>query len=217
MPELVSFSLVTFSAIFFVVDPFAVIPLYLTITGGDSIEKKRATAARAALVMTLTLLAFAAAGGVIFKLFGITMGAFKIAGGILLFLMALDMLRAQRSRTRTSPEEEREGVQREDVAVIPLGIPMLAGPGAIATVTVLMSEARRSLLHVAIVVACIVLTGVLTFILLRAAVILERTLRQTGLNIVNRVMGLILAAVAVQFVVNGLSDVLPQIRGSPDL
>ncbi|MCG3125236.1 MAG: hypothetical protein CHACPFDD_00052 [Phycisphaerae bacterium] len=214
MPELVSFTLVTFSAVFFVVDPFAVIPLYLTITGGDSVEKKRATAARAALVMTLTLLAFAAAGGLIFKLFGITMGAFKIAGGILLFLMALDMLRAQRSRTRTSPEEEREGVQREDVAVIPLGIPMLAGPGAIATVTVLMSEARRSLLHVAIVVACIVLTGLLTFILLRAAVILERTLRQTGLNIVNRVMGLILAAVAVQFVVNGFRDVLPQIRGS---
>jgi multiple antibiotic resistance protein len=211
MPELLTFTLVTFSAIFFVVDPFAVIPMFLSITQGDSPEKKRQTAFKASVTMAITLLVFAAAGGFIFKLFGITLGAFKIAGGILLFSIALEMLRAQRSRVRTSPEEESEGVIKDEAAIIPLGIPMLAGPGAIATITVLMSEAWHSFTRVAITVACIAVTGVLTFVMLRGATVVERALKQTGLNILNRVMGLILAAVAVQFVVNGLTDVAPQI------
>ncbi|MFO0982679.1 MAG: MarC family protein [Planctomycetota bacterium] len=214
MPEILSFTLVTFSAVFFVVDPFAVIPLFLSITQGDSPAKKRLTALKASLATVITLLVFAAAGGFIFRMFGITLGAFKIAGGILLFLLALDMMRAQRSRVRTSPEEETEGMGKDDVAIIPLGIPMLAGPGSIATVTVLMSEALHSLVHVAVVVACILATGVLTYVLLRMAGYLERALRQTGLNILNRVMGLILAAVAVQFVVNGVHDVLPQVAAA---
>ena len=209
-----SFALVTFAAIFFVVDPFAVIPLFLSITRRDDLAKKRRTARKAAVVATVTLLAFSAAGTLIFKLFGITLGAFRIAGGVLLFRLALDMVSAQHSRVRASPEEESEGVEKEDVAIIPLGIPMLAGPGSIAMVIVLMSHVRTSALQVAIVVACIVATGVLTFVILRAAVLLERTLKQTGLNILNRVMGLLLAAVAVQFVVYGIRDVLPQIRGS---
>jgi len=211
MFDLLSFALVTFSAIFFVVDPFAVIPLFLAITRGDSDAKKHATALKAAVVCTVTLLVFSATGTLIFRLFGITLGAFRIAGGILLFLLALDMLRAQHSRVRTSPEEQTEGVEREEVAIIPLGIPMLAGPGSIATVTVMMSHSGGSWVRVSIVVACILATGVLTFLLLRSAPTLERALKQTGLNIVNRLMGLILAAVAVQFVVNGIRDVIPQV------
>lgn len=211
MWETVSFILVTFSAIFFVVDPFAAVPLFLSITRGDDLAKRRAAALKAAIASTLTLLLFGAAGTLIFKLFGITLGAFRIAGGILLFLMAIDMLRAERSRVRVSPEEEVEGVEKEDVAIIPLGIPMLAGPGSIAMVVVLMAHARGSLLHTAIVAACIVATGILTWLVLRGALMLERTLKQTGLNILNRVMGLVLAAVAVQFVVLGIRDVIPQI------
>lgn len=213
MLDLFSFTLVAFSAVFFVVDPFAAVPLFLSITRGDSPEKCHATAMKAAIVMTLTLLVFAAAGGFIFKMFGISLGAFRIAGGILLFLMALDMLWAKPSRVRTSPEEEREGAERGEVAIIPLGIPMLAGPGSIASVTVLMSKAGDSWPHVAVLVGCIVATGVLTFAILRAASIMERVLGKTGLNILNRIMGLILAAVAVQFVVSGIHDVLPQMLG----
>jgi multiple antibiotic resistance protein len=209
-----SFALLTFSAVFFVVDPFAAIPLFLVITQGDSPEKRRKAALKAAVVTTITLLAFAATGGLIFRLFGITLGAFKIAGGILLFLVALDMMRAQRSPTRSVPEEEREGIVKEDVAVIPLAIPVLAGPGAIATVTVLMSDAWKTPGRAAIVVACILLTGLLTFLLLRAATRLERALKQTGLNILNRLMGLLLAAVAVQFVVNGVLDSFPTLRAA---
>jgi multiple antibiotic resistance protein len=211
MPENLPFTLVTFAAVFSVVDPFAVIPAFLSMTQGDSEAKKRSAALRAAVATTLALLIFACAGSYILKLFGITLGAFRIAGGILLFLVALDMLRAQKSRTRTSPEEETEGAEREDVAVIPLAIPMLAGPGSIATVMVLMSEAQGDWLRIAVVVASILLTGGLTFLLLRSAGVLERTLKQTGLNILNRVMGLILAAMAVQITIMGLRDVLPQI------
>jgi multiple antibiotic resistance protein len=211
MADLVSFAVVSFSAVFFVVDPFAAIPLFLAMTADDPPEKRRAMALRASVVATLTLLAFGAAGGFLFALFGITVGAFRIAGGVLLFLMALDMLRAQPSRVRTSPEEQSEGRARDDVAVLPLGIPMLAGPGAIATVTVLMGQARGSATRFAIVAGCVVLTGALTLLLLRASTLVERTLRQTGLNVLNRLMGLILAAVAVQFVVDGMADVAPRI------
>jgi multiple antibiotic resistance protein len=211
MPDLATFTMVTFSAVFFVVDPFAVIPLFLAITKGDSPEKRRRTALKASVVTVVTLLVFAATGEFIFRLFGITVGAFKIAGGLLLFLVSLDMLRAQPSRVRSSPEEEREGFASEDVAIVPLAIPMLAGPGAIATVTVLMSQAAHAPTHIAVVVAVIVVTGLLTLFILRGSTALERLLKQTGLNIVNRVMGLILAAVSVQFVVNGVHDVLPLI------
>lgn len=210
MLDHLQFALVTFSAIFFVVDPFAVIPMFLSMTAQDPPAKRRATALKAAVACTITLLLFSLAGGAIFRLFGITMGAFRIAGGLLLFLMALDMLRAQRSRVRTSPEEEHEGVEKADVAIIPLAIPMLSGPGSIATVTVMMSRSSEWT-QAGIVIGCIVLTGCLTFVLLRAASVLERTLKLTGLNILNRVMGLILAAVAVQFVISGLGDVMPQI------
>src|SRR5215831_17376946 len=201
MPELATFTLVTFSAVFFVVDPFAVIPLFLTITRGDSALKRRATALKASLVTVVTLTVFAATGEFIFRLFGITIGAFKIAGGLLLFLVALDMMRAQPSRVRSSPEEQDEGTAKDDVAIVPLAIPMLAVPGAIATVTVLMSQARHSPSHIAVVVAVVFATGALTFLILRASTRLERLLKQTGLNILSRVMGLILAAVSVQFVV----------------
>jgi multiple antibiotic resistance protein len=210
---LLTFALVTFSGIFFVVDPFAVIPLFLSMTHGDSPEKKRAAAWKASFVGTVTMLVFALAGGFIFKLFGITIGAFKIAGGLLLLLLALDMMRAQRSRVRASPEEESEGIEKEDVAVTPLGIPMLAGPGSIAMVSVLMGQAWGSPVRVGVVIASILVTGALTLVLLRASRLVERTLKQTGLNILNRLMGLILAAVAVQFMVDGIADVAPQIAG----
>jgi multiple antibiotic resistance protein len=211
MRDFATFTLVTFSAVFFVVDPFAVIPLFLAFTRGDTVKKRHATALKASIVTTVTLALFAATGGFIFRLFGITIGAFKIAGGILLFHVALDMMRAQPSRVRSSPEEAVEGNEKEDVAIVPLAIPMLAGPGAIATVTVLMSEAAHSYVHIGIVLLAIFLTGVLTFLVLRASTYVERALKQTGLNIVNRVMGLILAAVSVQVVVNGVHDVLPDI------
>src|SRR5271154_4718607 len=138
-----SFALSTLTTLLLVVDAPAAVPIFLSITASDSSAHKRSTARRAAVAAGIVLAAFAACGGIIFRVLGISLGAFRIAGGVLLFLLAVDMLRAQPSRQRTSPEEEAEGVDSPDVSIFPLAIPMLAGPGATSTVMVLVSRAER--------------------------------------------------------------------------
>src|SRR5262249_47131111 len=139
--EDLKFAVVALSAIFFVIDPLANVPIFLSITNSFTPEQRRKIAGRAAFATWITLSVFALAGGLIFKAFGISLGAFKIAGGLMLLLMSVDMMRAQPSPTRTTVEEQAEGRTRDDVALFPMAIPMLAGPGAIATVMVLMSRA----------------------------------------------------------------------------
>ncbi len=209
MRDLLSFALVSLSAVFFIVDPFAVVPVYLAITQSESDEQKRATAWRAALTSGLTLAIFAAAGGLIFQFFGISLPAFKIAGGVLCFLVALDMMQARPSRTRSTPEEEQEGVAKADVAIIPLAIPLLSGPGAIATVMVLMSKTTHPL-QSAFVFVAIALTTLATWLTLRGAGWIERRLSRTFLNALMRVMGLILAAISVEFVLSGIHESFPR-------
>lgn len=208
LADVLAFSLSTLTTLFFVVDPPATAPIFLSMTASDSTEHKRRTAFRAAVATGIALASFAAVGGLIFELLGISLGAFRIAGGILLFLLAVDMLRAQRSRQRTSPEEEIEGIDKPDVSVFPLAIPMLAGPGAISTVMVLVSRAKHLWQYTAILLA-IAVTAFGVYFTLRGALFIERRLGQTGLNVLQRVMGLILAATAVQFVLEGIQTVLP--------
>lgn len=208
---MIEFSITAFSAVFFVVDPFAAIPLFLTMTKGSTPNQRRSTALKAASTVVVALLVFALAGGLIFRMFGISIGAFRVAGGLLLFLMAVDMMRAQPSGTRSSEAEVAEGQEKNEPGVVPLGVPMLAGPGAIATVSVLMSSARHSFSKSMIVILCVVVTAMITFLVLSNAVRLERTLKATGMNVLNRVMGLILAAVAVQFVATGIVELFPAV------
>jgi multiple antibiotic resistance protein len=212
MIEELKFAFVAFTAIFFVVDPFAAVPIFLSITVRDSAEKRRKMAVRASWASFATLAVFAAAGGVIFKAFGISLGGFKIAGGLMLFLMAIDMMRATPSRTRTTDEERVESAEKDDVAIVPMAIPMLAGPGAIATVMVLMSRAAWHPVRTAAVFGAVGLTCFLTWLLLRSAVAAQRFIKTTTLRVFERVMGLILAAVAVEFVIGGLRDLLPTLR-----
>ena len=202
------FAVVALSAVFFVIDPMANVPIFLTITARDSPEQRRRIARRAALATWVTLSSFALAGGLIFKAFGISLGAFKIAGGLMLLLMSVDMMRAQPSPTRTSAEEQGEACQRDDIAIFPLAIPMLAGPGAIATVMVLMSRAawhpvRTAAVFVAVTVACAA-----SWLLMRGAASAERLLPKTLLRALERIMGLLLAAVAVEFIAGGIRDIL---------
>jgi multiple antibiotic resistance protein len=208
MAGYVSLFLVSLSAIFFVVDPIGVVPLFLSMTAGDSQEKMRRTALRACLVACGLMLFFAVFGTVIFKVFSVSLGAFRVAGGILLLMTALDMLRARPSETRTTPTEEQEGVVKEDVAIVPLAIPLLCGPGAIATAMVLMARGGESLVSAVPVIAAIVLTFVSSYFILRASGFVQRVLRQSGVAILERVMGLILAAIAVQFVADGAKELL---------
>jgi multiple antibiotic resistance protein len=208
------FAFVSFTAVLFVVDPFAALPIFLSITTGDSAAKRKAAAARAAIGAFVILCVFAVAGGFIFRMFGISLGAFKIAGGIMLLLMALDMMRAQPSRTKTSAEEEAEGVTREDVAIVPMAIPVLAGPGAIATVMVLMSRAAWQLIPTIAVLGSVTITCAITWLVLRSAAGATRFLSRTALHVLERVMGLLLVAVAIEFMIGGIADVLPRLRGA---
>ena len=209
-PRVLSFTFSTLTTLLLVVDAPAAVPLFLSMTASDSEAHQRSTARRAAIAAAVILAAFAALGSVIFRVLGVSLGAFRIAGGVLLFLLAIDMLRAERSRQRTSPEEEAEGVDRPDVSIFPLAIPMLAGPGATSTVMVLVSRAERVWQYV-VVFGAIALTAFVSYLLLRGALRVERRLGRTGMNVIQRVMGLILAATAVQFVVEGVSNVLPTI------
>lgn len=210
---MIAFALAAFSAIFSVVDPFGVVPVYIAMTADDSAEHKRRTALRASVTMACALIVFAAVGAYVLKFFGISIGAFRVAGGVLLFLLAVDMLRAQPSRQRSTPEEEREGREKLDISVFPLAIPMLSGPGSFATVMVLISRAAN-VWEQLLVGAAIVVTGVITFFILIFSSAAAKRLGKTGINVLHRVMGLLLAAIAVQFVVDGCRDVLPSILQS---
>jgi multiple antibiotic resistance protein len=196
--------IIPITSILFVVDPFAVIPTFLTMTAADDPARRRHIALRAALGCTLILALFASAGGLIFKIFGITLPAFRIAGGVILGLSALEMVRAER-RTRETREEVAEGVEKEDAAITPLAIPMLAGPGAISTVLVLMNR-NSGWSHAVPIYMAIGVTGVATFLTLRASEAFHRLLGRTGINVLTRLMGLVLATVSVQFILDGLRE-----------
>src|SRR5204862_5403213 len=157
----------------FIVEPFAVIPTFLAMTVRDSPEQRRVLARRGAWTCAITLIAFAAGGSIIFKIFGITIGAFKIAGGVLIGLNALDMVQARRSQQRETPVETAEGIQKDDIGIMPLGVPMLAGPGVGSTVMVLALRAK-SVAAAATVYVSIVLTSIITYFLLSAASIAAR-------------------------------------------
>jgi multiple antibiotic resistance protein len=208
MIEDLKFAVVALSAMFFVIDPIATVPIFLTITARDSPEQRRRIARRAAFAAFVTLSIFAAAGGLIFQAFGISLGAFKIAGGLMLLLMSVDMMRAQSSPTRTTAEEQGEASGRDDIAIFPMAIPMLAGPGAIATVMVLMSRAAWDPVRTPAVFGAIALTCVASWLLLRSAAGAQRWLPKTLLRAFERIMGLLLAAVAVEFIAGGIRDML---------
>lgn len=203
MNEYLSFSLVTFPAVFFIMDPLGLLPIFVAITSGDTEEKRQRTARRATLIAFGLMTFFTIFGSFVFQLFGITMSALKVAGGILLLMTSMDMLRAQPSRTRSSPEETHESEAKEDVAVVPLAMPLLAGPGSIATAMVLAARGPNWTYSIP-VVASIAITCFVTYLLLRVATRLNRILGTTGIAVMERIMGLLLAAIAVQFVADGI-------------
>jgi multiple antibiotic resistance protein len=207
--ELLSLGLVSVSAIFFVVDPLSAVPFFLAMTREDSPQQRRETAARAAVAAFIVLTAFALAGAWIFKALGISLGAFKIAGGVVLLLLALDMIRTQPSRTRITEGEVEAGAHKDDIAIVPLAMPLLAGPGSIATAIVLMARARTGpWWHAIPVLAAIALTAAASYVILAGATRTEKVLGRTGLAIVERSAGLLLVAIAIQFMLDGLGESL---------
>jgi multiple antibiotic resistance protein len=212
--DVLTFGLVTLGSLVAIVDPVAAVPVYLALTAHDEPAVRRREGDRAALTCLLVLSAFAAAGTSVFRFFGISIPAFKIAGGILLFGVAVEMLQAKVSRTKTSRREEEEAEHRSDVGVLPLGIPLLSGPGAIAAVVVHAGRATRPA-EFAALFAAIALTAFGALLAFRFAASLERVLGATGISVVARLMGLLLAAVSVQFVLDGVREAFPHLRTTP--
>jgi multiple antibiotic resistance protein len=180
-------------------------------TEGDDAVKRRRTARKAALAATFVLAAFAASGHWLFGLLGLSMPAFQIAGGLILFLVALDMMRAQRP-TKEGPGEVSEGRAKEDIAITPLAVPLLAGPAALSTVATLMSQ-TPGWVEALVIYLSIAVTGAVIFVTLRLAEPLFRLLGKTGIQVLGRILGLVLAGIAVQFVLNGLraAGVVPEV------
>ena len=158
MHDLAQFSVVAFTSVFILVDPFAAIPAFLVMTAHDDSARRRRMAKRAAWTCLIVLGSFGIAGSWIFRVFGITLPAFEIAGGLILLLIGIDMLQARRSSTQEVEPERQEGAEKEDVGITPLGIPMLAGPGAISTVMVLIGP-KPEVHHLVPVFAAIAVTA----------------------------------------------------------
>lgn len=196
------------SSLFVIIDPIAVVPAFLAMTHKDSPEERRRMAGLACCVVAGVLLGFAVAGKAIFKVLGVTMPAFQIAASIVLLLVALDMLRAQRSRVQETSEETEAGVGKSDIAITPLAVPMLAGPGAISTVILLQTQARGIPQNVALY-ACILGVAFASYLILRLSVQGARWLNPIAMKIATRIMGLLLAAVAIQFMLNAVRQLNP--------
>jgi multiple antibiotic resistance protein len=204
---IVRFSLLALSSIFFLVDPLAAIPSFLAITHDADPKRRKRMARKGALTCFVVLTSFAVAGQLIFRMFGITLPAFEIAGGLILLLIGLDMLEARRSPTQETLSEAEEAAGKEDAGIVPLGIPMLAGPGAISSVMVLVGQVPQ-LWHwqMAAILIAIAITALSAYWILAAADRVRNVLGETGIRILVRIMGLLLVALAMQFFVNGLTD-----------
>lgn len=205
-PGLTFFTL-CFPSMFSIVDPIGVVPVYLALVGAETPAEQQRTAVRSTITATLVLSLFAATGTAIFHFFGITIPAFKLAGGILMFLMALEMMRAHTSPVKSTPEETSAAQSTHDVAIVPIGIPLLSGPGAIAAAIMWSSRAHQASEKVALF-ASIGLVTAITLITLLFAGRVVRLFGKTGINLVSRIMGLILAATAAQFVLDGWKEAM---------
>ena len=203
--SLSEYILLASSSLFVIVDPLAAVPAFLAMTPDDTPEQRLRTAKVSCCTMAAVLLVFSVAGMAIFKVFVITMPAFQIAASIVLLIIALDMLRVQRSRVQETREEKQAGTEKDDIAITPLAIPMLAGPGAISTTIVLQNEARTIPQHVALYV-CILAVALASYLVFRLAVRGARWLNPIAMSIAIRIMGLLLAAIAVQFMLNAFKQ-----------
>lgn len=201
--SLLMYFLSVFIPIFVIIDAPGLVPVYISLTERFSEKENKKIVNQAVVVAMVVLFAFAFFGNFIFDFFNISIQAFEIAGGILLFLIAIDMLFARKSRSVHSEEQEKESLERQSIAIFPLAIPLLSGPGSITTVIVLMNTAQTLVEKVMIFIA-IILTFIIAKILFDKSSILMHFLGKTGLQVITRVMGIIVAAIATQFIINGV-------------
>lgn len=197
-----------FVALVAVVNPVGMIPIFINLTANQKTQERHTTGNVAALAVGIILLLSLFTGEAILRFFGISVGSFRVGGGILILLMAIAMLNAKMSNIRQTREEEMDSAVRESVAVVPMATPLLAGPGAISTV-ILHAQRHHSLLHSLYLGLAIIALAGLTALLMRLAPHISQWLGKTGINIVTRLMGLVMAAMGVEFIAHGLKQLFP--------
>lgn len=197
-----------FMAIFVIVDPLGAVPIFLSVTADENPAQRARTSRIAVIVFALVLIVASFIGEPILKFFGIRIASFQVGGGILILLLAISMLNAKVSPARQTPEEAEEAVAKSNVAVVPLAIPLLSGPAAFSTV-IIYSLRSEGWFDRAFIVGSIILVALIVWILFRLSIPLSQKLGQTGVNTVTRVMGLILVAIAVEFICTGILQLLP--------
>ena len=205
MEDLLPFALLCFTSFFTLTNPLGTMPVFLTMTNGMNDHERKAIVRRATIVSFITLMVFTFSGQFLFKFFGISSNGFRIAGGFIIFKIGFDMLQARYSNAKLKEEEVK--TYADDISITPLAIPMLCGPGAIANAIMLMDDASTFTLK-GTLIGIIALVYFITFLILQASTRLVRILGETGNNVMMRLMGLILMAIAVECFVSGLKPIL---------
>jgi multiple antibiotic resistance protein len=195
-----------FATAFTIIDPIGMIPMTLGSTARMSPQRRNQVIDQAVIVAAGVIVFMGVVGRIILDYLGITLPAFTIAGGILLFLIAIDMLFARPTGAKRTEAEEREAAEGENPAVFPLAVPMIAGPGTIATVLLLVNFSRGDKADLFVVVAAYLVALIVTWLCMRGSSLLLRVIGKTGIHVISRILGIILAALAVQFVLNGLAQ-----------
>ena len=191
-----------FLAVFIVVDPFGIVPVFISLTASFSQDRKRRAVLKSVIVAFVVLCVFIFTGNVILRFLGIQPGSFFIAGGILMFIVSIDLLLGKPGRTKTSGNEAEE--DREDVSIFPLAVPMLAGPGAITTVLLYVSEDRSPSFILPVLLGSVALVLALAGLTMLLSTYFLRVLGKTGVSVIERIMGIVLTGLSVQFVYDGL-------------
>ena len=213
--DVLSFALLSISSILIIVNPLGATLIYVSLTTNMDRPARDAVARDACRYAFIILLIVALIGTWILQLFGITLEAFRIAGGILLFGIGMEMVYAKTSRTKLTATEKYESRDTEDISIMPLAIPMIAGPGAITTTIVLMNEATTMTpIAIGIVLVSIAISIVLTYYMMRNSDYILTKIGQREYRAINRLMGMLLIAIAVQFVINGIRLAFPLLIGS---
>ena len=205
--ELITFSLQAFLSLLVIVNPFSSVPVLISLSQDYSKEEIRLIAFKASLYAFFILTFFLLTGDMLFKILGITLPSFKVGGGILLFLIALNLVQGEIIKEKGKTSEIEAALRRDNIALIPLAMPLLAGPGSITTVLVLRASSN-SLIELLILVICILLVSSVAFVVYSSASFLYRFLGKSGINLITRILGVLLLAISVQFITDGLKILL---------
>ena len=201
------FFILCFSSLFALINPIGIVPIFISITEEYTEQEKNKIAFKAVIFAFFILIIFSLIGELIFTFYGITIDAFRVAGGIILFKISLDMIESKRSRTRTTPMEEKEAEEKNEIAYNPLGVPLIAGPGSIASVMILSSESSEFIQRISLFFA-LGLVLLITLLIFKLSKYLSKTFGRSGLRIMQRVMGLILMVISIEFIFKGVEQII---------